>query len=239
MGQVKVGDRINAFGVELEGGWSVNPTRWRTHADGSLAQLSSPYQGEISSPVIPAINQVFFNEFMGISYPSEVNGSCGYHIHVSLIDPADYHALMDKKFYNHFLRFWKKWGETTPMPENEKEIFVKRLAGTYKFSTNGRSYCERKWKAQKQVNAHDRNMDRYCHLNFCYNIHGTIENRLLPMFSSKTLAIKATLDYLLMIEQWLADVKRKSIVKIIYVSELENECTEISIDAYVPEVLCV
>jgi hypothetical protein len=220
---------IKFVGLELEGGWKKNIYReergeeydgrmcnedseW--HPDNSV-QSGMDVRGEIVSRPLPLGKM---EAWVKKYYPQDVNRSCGLHIHVSFKDNTFYQALMDKPFTKYYLEEIKKWGENYPIKNDE---FWRRLAGE-------NNYCLKKWNADCQAKFREKISERYTMLNFCWNLHGTMEIRVLPMFKDVNVAIAAinkSLDivqtYLLLTEKKLA---RESKIQLMFMpEELEPE----------------
>jgi hypothetical protein len=71
------------------------------------------------------------------------------------------------------------------MPQGpDKSALNARLIGA-------NNYCRREFHPHKQWLAEGRSGERYAQLNYCYNFHGTLECRLLPMFRKALDAVKA------------------------------------------------
>lgn len=187
---------IAAASVELEGGFSSKLTYELSDAgipvrhDGSVGRFTDrcPYRGEISNS--PASIDGVLN-FIHKYYPTEVNDTCGMHLHVSFDNKLDYMRLMTKTFYSYFLKEIEAWAKAEGIPENDR--FWSRFRGDV-------HYTGRVWAPELQLLGHDLpngEGSRYAILNFCWGKHGTLECRLMPMFEDKERskrAIKAIVD---------------------------------------------
>lgn len=203
---------LNLWGVELEGGWDWdeidedgNSEEGENchpdfHEDGSVSDIDSQYVGELSSPPLPLVD---IKKYIIRNYPSAFNSSCGMHLHTSVNSVGDYSLLMDKRFTKLVRDRFTVWGQ-----ENVPNLhaFWNRLRGS-------NTYCEiNQWdnpvsgleyEADMQAKYHDRTGFRYKHLNFCYALHGTVEFRMLPMFPSSALAVKAVSLYASILRGWI------------------------------------
>ena len=47
--------------------------------------------------------------------------------------------------------------------------------------------------------------DRYTFLNFCWGLHGTLENRMLPMFNESRIAVSAVHEFIDIVNSYLAE----------------------------------
>ncbi len=200
-------NRIHKVGLELEGGWYSQPSeREPVRHDGSV-QLSSydPFgqgnmqplycSGEISNQ--PTRNMDKLETWVKQVYPPVINETCGLHVHVSFENIVHYQMLMDKRFYDYYLEQYDKWIEIAPISQREKAWFKARLDGINR-------YCIRQFVPDKQSHVtirHDTH--RYCHLNYCHTLHGTLESRLLPMFNKSYTAWAAIIKFIAIIETWL------------------------------------
>lgn len=186
---------IKKIGIEFEGGWQESPDGLK--ADGSVSGIEAPFEGEVASPVLAPQAWLAWAQRL---YPDEVNTSCGLHVHVSFKNTRSYSRLMDPDFYAKFLAFWHEWG--TRRSINEGSAFWKRLSGE-------NSYCKNLFRPDEQARQRTKGPERYCHINFCYGLHKTVEFRLLPMFHKKHLAMDAITSLLDFIEAYLAEEAKK------------------------------
>jgi len=119
------------------------------------------------------------------NYPSNVNTSCGGHIHISFKDKRFYSICMMRDYWVGLLNRMKKFAETCSV--EDKENLLHRIRGAH--------YCECSFIPEKQV---DESGDRYTQVNYCHSRYGTLEVRLLPMFHDKYThlnAVSTVLDY--------------------------------------------
>ena len=128
------------------------------------------------------------------NYPDVINSSCGFHVHVSLKRTVDYSLLMEQEFYSFFLARAKVFGEE--LYGQDRDLFLHRLSGH-------NTYCEARFQPDEQVWLSCKDSARYCHLNFCYALRGTLECRLFPMFQKHQTALEAARLLLWSIESYL------------------------------------
>jgi hypothetical protein len=179
---------IKRVGVELEGGWDELPDRERLVRDGSVTIHNADYQGELRSP--PSMRRDLPG-WIRRCYPSAVNATCGFHIHLSFKTLGAYMRLMDVVFRHDLLQALCEWGERERIPLGH--AFWMRLQGenTYcRVEPTGEQFQrgfrpnnhqeEERWDPDLQATCPHHY--RYHMLNFCYAEHGTLEVRVLPMF---------------------------------------------------------
>lgn len=181
---------IDRVGLEVEGGWVGATVRPQLHRDGSLNGLQCPYGEAISRPIK---RLDYLRKWIDKNWPTEVNSTCGYHIHVSLKSTGDYSRLMDKEFHDFVIARLTTWGKEWGCKNKE---FWSRLEGH-------NSYCKAQWQADAQTRVRGKDSVRYAMLNFCYLHKGTVELRVLPAFKNKLTAISATECYLTGIGEYL------------------------------------
>jgi hypothetical protein len=191
---VRVHTYIDKIGVELEGGWDNEPNNLK--GDGSV-DVPSDYSGEVVSPPLTfhkALNWTVEN------YPDMVNDTCGLHVHISLKNNLLYSRLTSRRFYVYFLTRMTEWGKQAGLSPSHR--FWDRLEGN-------NTYCLKKFIPGRQISLQEKQEERYCHINYCYSLHGTIEFRLLPMFNKKETAVKAITEIVYIVKDWLSMQKRE------------------------------
>jgi len=197
---------IKGFGFELEGGWETpRYAKMQTEriqreggridtlikGDGSV-QVDETQAGEIASPVFHRLEKAW--KFIKDYYPDETNRTCGFHIHISL-DERYYVMLMEKDFYDKFIIWAEKIGRK----------FSKRLPATFMERVHGaNTFCLNKFIPNEQVKG---NADRYTQLNYCYNDHKTLENRMFPGCKNAQTAFFLLTQYLCFVENYLKNTK--------------------------------
>lgn len=186
----KAKNRINRIGIELEGAWKALPPGTKLDPDGSVRpyannkeQQDHPYRGELTSAALVPIE---FNGWMIKNYPTLVNNTCGLHVHMSFEDVRFYALLMGDgktpEYQDTMAYYLGLWGQKENL-NNDHPIWD-RLKGK-------KEYCrlDKFWPdlqvSQKGKN-HDMHEDgnRYTGINYCFGLHGTLECRILPMFSN-------------------------------------------------------
>lgn len=200
--------RINLIGVELEGGWNKffpveDPTE--IYADHSVRLQGFKHVGEVASPPLSLSDAL---KWVSEHYPSGYDASCGMHIHLSLKEDADYVSLCRTP---HFFMKFLLWGNSflSSLKGDDKALFRTRISG-------GNRFCALKFIPEKQLalvrKGGGNNVDvnaRYAMLNFAKNVHGTVENRVFPLFREKEVALRAISEYVELTEKFLKDYKRK------------------------------
>jgi hypothetical protein len=191
---------VKSIGLEIEGGWFAirdkPPHMVHWHEDQSVrnirrTQNERPLEfiGEASSSPIKTLAGV--RTWIETFWPDRKNESCGFHIHTSF-EPSIYKHLVEEKFYIAFYHEMRKIGQKL---ELGKEFFT-RLEGQ-------NHHCQKIFKGFEQVAATTKTNNRYTQLNFCYSLHGTLENRLpsaiLPVFK----AFRYTEEYVNFLEEYL------------------------------------
>lgn len=174
---------IKLMGIELEGAWAgtrgVNPfpSKVKIKHDGSVyfrSQAGEPFlhYGEVvSDPLTPDA----LKEFATAHCPTNVNDTCGTHIHVSLKSNALYGCILTPTFYKEIITKYREYNDTVIKLEDEKlwRIFDTRLNGS-------NHYCKKGFKGLSQVQMDHKGADRYHQLNYCHRLRGTVEIRVLP-----------------------------------------------------------
>jgi hypothetical protein len=191
---------ISLLGIELEGGWDSGKKPDRLKGDGSV-NVRAAYVGEVCSPPLLIEDM---EKFIKKNIPQHINSSCGTHIHFSLLKNTDYIRLMSREFYDFFLEKMKKWGEL--MKFKIDHPFWPRLNGE-------NSYCKKEFHAEEQSSQTSKAGPRYCHLNYCFNYHGTIECRLFPGFNNPVIAFEAVKALVTCVEDYLANTKELEMIE--------------------------
>ena len=212
---------IKAVGFEVEGMWTKERVFTEEdgiynigfRSDGSVSGLVGnselQWQGEFATRPITKAEQVE-NE-LEIAWPERWNNTCGFHIHISTKSMESYSRLMDKPFYNIFKREIEQSLIGSLKDEETRKIFQRRIDGES-------TYCHTGWRAEQQAIATDKGSIRYHHLNFCWNLHGTMEVRVPPMMTLED--GKTTTNYITtLVETYLQ--KRKKIVS--FKTEIETD----------------
>lgn len=178
------GSYIDKVGLEIEGGWvcedgyrggnlasdgqsvvfdrSVRFRRSRTQNNEDEHFVC----GEINS--VPLNNHSDINKFLGLYWPDKTNSTCGFHIHLSFKEEAYYDTLMNRDFYHLF---------KSRLPQIESKL---KLGAITKNRIAGKNrYCKDEWHPTSQKRSDEKYNDyRYAMINFCWNIHRTMEVRV-------------------------------------------------------------
>lgn len=195
--------RVKLIGVELEGGWNdlfddVDITR-----DPSVQALNTVHLGEIQSPPLEYEPLI---DWMEKHYPVAVNDHCGFHVHTSLKRTSDYSRLMDRGFYNYWLREVEKFAKAE-YPDDHP--FWPRFLGKNRF-------CMRAFHPERQVALAGKEDIRRTLLNFPYQMHKTMECRAFPAYPKCRDAVKAVKTQIDIIENYLESLPREepTVVKV-------------------------
>lgn len=175
---------VDRFGVELEGGWDeYPPARDRLRQDSSVDARGRVYVGECTSRPFTNFEEGML--WIESNYPQHRALTCGLHVHMSFNPhPLCVGYLADSEAYWLSLRRdLETWGKQRNV---QRRDFYSRLRGE-------NSYCRSdpgRWEAEDALKGWD--TERYQAVNFhALQRHGTIEIRVLPMFSSAKLAAAA------------------------------------------------
>lgn len=200
---------INRVGVEIEGSWRGATVRIpRLIRDISLSGLERPY-GELVSRPMKRIG--YLANWIKRFWPTMVNDSCGFHIHVSVDGAGTYSRLMDRQFFDFTIERLKEWGNEYPC---KSTAFWDRIAGRNRF-------CVPQWDADTQSVQRDKDSCRYSALNYCYAQHGTIELRVLPTFKQADTAVSAFQCFLTGIPEYLSNFEAPEVTETAEVDELD------------------
>lgn len=191
---------VQAIGLEVEGGWfSVedkprNLCKW--YEDASVRNIRRTqnrreivFIGEAASVPLTSLNDV--KGWISTFWPDRKNESCGFHIHTSF-KPDIYKHLVEEKFYVEFFHQMQKIGEKLDLC---KEYFS-RLNGE-------NHHCQKIFKGFQQIEATNKTNNRYTQLNYCFSLHGTLENRLPCAMLPVEKAYRYTEEYIKFVEKYL------------------------------------
>jgi hypothetical protein len=199
----------------------VRFTRTAFKVRGEPGKIRQIQLGEAASQPLPSFEDCvrWINEY----WPDKRNGTCGFHIHVSVKDKLRYARLMDKAFYDLFLKSAYDFAHRERM---SKEFF-QRLDGKNRyckkmFDDKGIFVPEKQIDFQHNHQYNDNN-PRYAHLNFCFRTHGTMENRLPTGQMPKGKAIKTLKWYLDLIESYLEEKDKEDKGFLIEVPQIEQK----------------
>lgn len=201
--------KINLVGLEIEGGWDgqkgIRPFDIPTIPDHSIDgrtvlpdfPLTCSHVGEIvSKPLEPS--EVVIEAFLNKYWPQHTNNTCGYHIHLSTKGMKDYSILTTKTFLYSLVKALLEKATSLALPANH--YLFNRLRGNNPFTVMNFDASNQIRLKQKSVGS----SLRYSILNYSWNLHGTIELRVLPTFDKVSLAKEFTFFYLDFVEKALA-----------------------------------
>lgn len=206
---------VNKVGVELEGGWNRRFPDTRIIYDMSVQRPPNTTGRDCSCKEGHGVNQTcHFGEipspplyleetlhWMKDHYPDGVNNSCGFHVHVSVKDPlVNYAKLMDKRFYDGFLKKVAIWGKEENFPP-EHQLFERLSNKNHK--EGPARHCNRPFNAIAQASLLEKTDIRRSALNYCYLKHETIECRVFPAFPDVAQAARAVILYVTAVEDFL------------------------------------
>lgn len=151
--------------------------------------------------------------------------SCGLHVHVSVMTPAMYAALMRKGFHTYFLQRSEDWAERMKLSAGHE--FWGRWRGENRF-------CRREHRAAQQAAYRDKGhnrQDRRTQINYTWKYLQTVECRMFPMFPEPALSESAIRLYVDCVEKWVssngAPIARKG--KVLIPKVLRDGVKEIKI----------
>jgi hypothetical protein len=225
----KCRNRVKLVGIELEGGWHekppcggavirdgsvrldpsqdvINAANAITAQQAVLAHYTKTrplHIGELPSQPMQVKDM---DEWIVANYPSHVNATCGLHIHMSFKDLFHYMVLMSSGYQASIVDYLTRWAEAEGLPPNHP--IWERLAGRSR-------YCQHLYIADAQARlerkAYDQNVPvhRYTAINYSHGTHGTIECRLLPMFDTAAMALKALKEVLAITNAFLVSAARR------------------------------
>jgi len=171
---------IKKFGIELEGGWDMAPRDARLFKNDSSVNVPGRWKvGEIVSPILT--DWQAGSDFLLVNYPDHTGTSCGLHVHMSFGDAAanafNVGRIADSRAYQD--------GLLTTLRELAAELKVTSKA-FYSRIDGENTYCRPTWHNGRPLET-----ERYRAVNFAaYNRHGTIEIRVLPMFSKRQISVR-------------------------------------------------
>lgn len=197
-------NRIAAYGIELEGAWPSEPAN-AVH-DGSIDGLEDyGYMGEVPSPILRSLESVA--TWIRSNFYEASNDSCGMHVHMSFKNMADYALLMDDiAFQEYILDGLRDWADDNSHISSDHPIYD-RLNGI-------NDMCELNWCPSKQATSNCKGPERYNVLNFCYELHSTLEVRVLPAFDDYHSAIDAVETLSRLVNAWLKHKRKRKLKKI-------------------------
>jgi len=212
---------ISKIGLEIEGGWFSTEdkpeslTSW--HHDDSVRNIRKTQNGVpirfIGEAVsIPLANLSAVHEWINIYWPDRKNKSCGFHIHTSFVDPKFYWYLVNEDFYIQFYKKMKAVGNKLHLSAH----FFDRLMGK-------NVHCQKLFKGREQLYALTKTNNRYSQLNYCYSLHGTLENRLPCAILPIRKAQQYVDEYIQFIENYLEAHPKPEITEFNWETKVEVE----------------
>lgn len=219
---------VDRVGVELEGGWNRRFPDCRLTYDVSVGRPPNAsgraccckqghgndmtcHFGELPSPALPLEELLFW---MKEHYPDGTNATCGFHVHVSVKNPMLYAQLMDKRFYDLFLKKVRTWGKEEKFPDDH-QLWHRLTSKDYKNSPA--KHCNRPFNAVAQSTLLDKPEIRRSAINYPFLKHGTLEARIFPAFPDVAVAARAVILFVGTIEDWLRSCPppQKEVIKLI------------------------
>ncbi len=191
------------MGVELEGSWIRGRNAVAAEVRGAKAVADASVKIGIGDPgeiiTRPHADLDSLCQDVLTLWPDHVHQSCGFHIHTSFT-PMHGSVIASTDFYRYFKEQWEVWGKREKLEKNHE--FWNRLMGQNK---NARD----EFKPEEQLRGDGRGGKggnaRYTMLNFySWEIHRTIESRLLPMFSDRELGVRAVRHHAWIFDSYLA-----------------------------------
>ncbi len=188
---------LNKVGVEMEGGWRNRVfSDVDIHEDISVPQpegyAGEPYWhfGEVASPPLPPAEAgAWLLKHYPLDIPEPRDGkSCGMHFHLSTHSEGDYNKLLSKTFYDYFLKGITNLSIHCPIGLEDALAFQERLAGRNRFARRLYAPSRQVWCEEKDSG---RDAERRTLINYCHGLHGTLEFRLFPMFTSPKVCVEA------------------------------------------------
>lgn len=210
--EVKLKQQWLQMGVELEGAWSrANRSVVSAEVRGAKAvkdpsvHIGIGDPGEIITRPHSDLEELIAD--VDVLWPDHVHESCGMHIHTSLV-PLSMGIIASRDFYTYFKDQWDKWGKKEKLPSSHE--FWRRLQGQNK---HARDEFVPEQQLRGTGNGAKGSSARYTMLNFyAWEIHRTVECRLLPMFGDKNQGIRAIRHLAWVYDSYLAQYGFSNIV---------------------------
>lgn len=157
--------------------------------------------GELPSPpMAPEKVPIWLAAF----YPSHINNTCGMHAHLSFKKTLTYDKLMDPRYPATVVDQFVRWAKKEKLPDDHP--IWPRLKDENR-------YCRHAFYPDLQAAMKDKshNMNgpgnRYTVINYCHQLRGTLECRLLPMFDGAQQAVRAINHLILVTNAFLLAVR--------------------------------
>ena len=228
-------NRISAVGIELEGGWDVRVPGHEVIRDGSvnipIRQDQGPPDprtgvrpirtigpqygiGEVVSQPMPTSA---IADWVRMCYPQHTNETCGLHVHMSFSHKLHYGRLMTPEYTDAIVRAVREFGQREGLTSSHP------LWG--RVDNPQHPHCAHQYLGDKQVlvrkkdyQSRGKDYSRYTVINYCEGLHppkpgsvsgtGTLECRLLPMFETAEMAIRAIMVVLDTTNRFLAKTRQ-------------------------------
>jgi hypothetical protein len=195
---------VDKVGIELEGGWNrvFSYTCFKhdisvfngSEVPTGLHEQTGHYGEVASDPLSPPLGA----EWIAVHYPDFSDYTCGMHVHVSLRKVSFYQRLATRDFFNYWHKSLEQWGRETGVKDPD---FWVRLDG-------GNRFCRKAFAAEAQVGlTRKEGNTRRTQLNYCYNLHKTIECRVFPIFAKAETAVQAFYAHVWIIEKYLKETR--------------------------------
>jgi hypothetical protein len=207
---------INLVGVELEGGWTSRPVaikNWRgLMHDGSVSQQLYGHIGELRSSPMDSRSILLWTKQ---NMPDDTDDTCGFHVHMSLLNSQFYSRLMSNEFRNYVETKFRLWGDKHPTVGG---AFWDRLNGNNRYCAGLNSSEHGSWHPDGQASTDEHYSSfRYFAVNFCRHLHSTVEFRFLPMWSKSdtSLAVSALKELINTVNSYLSNYREVPVRKIV------------------------
>jgi len=226
------------MGVELEGSWTgpggratvVNQVRGAQVVRDDSVHIGHGDPGEIITR--PHANLEELCREIEILYPEAVHPTCGFHIHTSFT-PITGSIIASTAFYQFFKDSWNRWGKEQKLSSSHE--FWARLSGQNK-NTRDEFNPEVQLKGDGRGKGAKGSHARYTILNFySWEVHKTVECRLLPMFADKEMAIKAIKHLAWIYDSYISEHGFKEIV-IEAKNQIRGETAVETHNSYIPSL---
>ncbi len=175
---------IDKVGLEIEGGWDgtpgESPFEFPLKRELSVPDMGEKiHVGEAATPDPLEPEEV--PSWLAKHWPHQSDQRCGMHVHVSVRDPSYYAELATLGAYEFILAELERWGKREELTQNH--LFWHRMG--LRGDSNLNRFCRRVFDPTSQMkvknkNGHD---ERRAILNYCWDMHKTLECRVFPMFA--------------------------------------------------------
>lgn len=170
-----------------------------------IAKLMPRHKGEIPSPPI-AVEEV--EQFITDCYPTQINATCGLHVHMSFVHRLNYARIMTPEYMKAILKRLCEWAEEEKLPKDHP--IWNRITNP------NHDHCAHQYLGDAQVHIRRKDFQsrgkphsRYTAINYCYGQHQTVECRLLPMMETAPQAVRGVKEVLAVTNKFLASIREK------------------------------